>query len=154
MVDASSSRWIPIALLVLWLGVSALIFYSWARRRKARGVSLTHGLTPAKAAPAGERAVGETAAGCASHGGICCGLHEVCEKGLPKRTENLYFDDEELDRFTGRKADSYTEAEIEEFRQVMHTTLPHELTEWARCLGRRGVTLPTALRSELLERMP
>lgn len=135
------ARLLPIVLLLLWLGASALIFYAWARRRKARGAaaaaSATAGGTP-------------TTDGCTSHGGICCGLHEVCEKGLPKRSDDLYFDDEELDRFTGRTPDSYTPEEVDEFRRVMLTTLPEELTEWARCIGRRGITLPTSLRAELL----
>lgn len=156
MTDPASSRWIPIALLVLWLGVSALIFYAWAKRRKARGVKLTHGLRgPVPGSGASSDATPEaTSDGCASHGGICCGLHEVCEKGLPRRTEDLYYDDEELDRFSGRKPDSYTEAEIAEFREVMLTTLPAERTDWARCLGRRGITLPAPLRAELLSRLP
>ena len=54
----------------------------------------------------------------------CCGQHQICEKesllaAVSKQIE--YYDDEELDRFIGRSADSYTEEEAEEFREVLMT---------------------------------
>ena len=61
-----------------------------------------------------------------------------------------YFDDEELDRFQGRSADSYTEAEEEEFREVLYTTLTHEVGDWLRSLQLRGIELPESLRDEAL----
>lgn len=128
---------LPLVILLLWLGVSALIFYAWAKRRKARMA----------AAASGD--AGEGASSCGSHDGICCGMHDVCEKGLPKRTPDLYFDDEELDRYAGRKADSYTPDEIEEFREVILTTLPEERAKWLGCLGRRGITPPREILKEL-----
>jgi len=61
-----------------------------------------------------------------------------------------YFDDEDLDRFQGRTADAYTEAEEEEFREVLYTTLPREVGDWLRSLQLRGIELPESLRDEAL----
>ena len=61
-----------------------------------------------------------------------------------------HFDDEELDRFQGRTADAYTEAEEEEFREVLYTTLPREVGDWLRSLQLRGIELPESLRDEAL----
>ena len=82
---------------------------------------------------------------------ICCGQHAVCEKELLMKAAGEpieYFDDEELDRFQGRRADSYTEAEEEEFREVLYTTLTREVVDWMRSLQLRGIELPESLRDE------
>lgn len=78
---------------------------------------------------------------------ICCGLHEVCEKGLSSRAD-LYFDDEELDRFAGRAPESYTPEEIEEFREVLYTLPQPEVALWGNALTRRDISLPLPLRDE------
>lgn len=83
----------------------------------------------------------------------CCGQHAVCEKdsllaGIDADIE--YFDDEELDAFKGREADEYTDDEIEQFREVLLTLLPDDVAPWARSITRRGITLPSAVRDELL----
>lgn len=79
----------------------------------------------------------------------CCGRHVVCEKGmLPD--EELYYNDEELDRFTGRDPDRYDDNEIEEFREVLYTLRPGEVYSWGRALTRRDIALPTSLRDEWL----
>ena len=83
----------------------------------------------------------------------CCGIHITCEKdsliaGFDK--ELLYYDDEELDRYAGRQADSYTDAEIEEFRDVLLTLKPYDIAGWARSITTRGITLPAGVRDELL----
>ncbi len=61
-----------------------------------------------------------------------------------------YFDDEELDRFAGRGADSYSPQETEEFRDVLLTLLPADIAPWARSIQLRGITLPSEVREELL----
>lgn len=61
-----------------------------------------------------------------------------------------YFDDEELDRFRGRRADAYTEEEEDEFREVLYTTLTREVSDWLRSLQLRGIELPVGLRDEAL----
>ncbi|MCM1006029.1 MAG: phospholipase [Prevotella sp.] len=82
----------------------------------------------------------------------CCGMHAVCEKQLlsPVSAEYEYFDDEELDTFKGREADSYTEEEIEAFRDVLLTLPPEEVPEWSKSIQLRGITLPLPIRDELL----
>lgn len=83
----------------------------------------------------------------------CCGMHITCEKDsllASVSSEIEYYDDEELDRFKGRNADDYTEEEIEEFRNVLLTLLPHDIAGWGRSIQLRGITLPTPVRDELL----
>ena len=81
----------------------------------------------------------------------CCGLHEVCEKAADAIAENdLYYDDEELDAFRGRDADSYTEAEVDLFREVLLTLRRDELLAWEAALRERHLALPSQLRDELM----
>lgn len=82
----------------------------------------------------------------------CCGLHLVCEKDSlsPMSAEILYYDDEELDRFIGRDADSYSPDETEEFRDILMTLLPQDVTGWARSITQRNIQLPPDVRDELL----
>lgn len=88
----------------------------------------------------------------AEDGGICCGMHTVCEKTnlSPLTGEIVYYDDEELDRYRGREADSYTHEEIEEFRDVLLTLLPEDVAGWSRSIQVREINLPTEVRDELL----
>jgi len=78
---------------------------------------------------------------------VCCGRHAVCEKGL-LTAEELYYNDEELDRYTGREPESYTEDEIEEFREVLYTLRPDEVYAWGMALTQRNIPLPLPLRDE------
>lgn len=84
-------------------------------------------------------------------GGICCGRHLVCEKSLtPEPGEKIvYYDDEELDRFSGRESSCYSEEEMEEFREIMQTMRQEDLPGWARSLQLRGISFPLPLRDEL-----
>lgn len=85
-------------------------------------------------------------------GGECCGLHLVCEKDTltPLSDKILYYDDEELDRFIGRAADSYTFEEVEEFRDVLMTLRPEDVAGWARSITQRRLELPPDVKDELL----
>ncbi len=74
----------------------------------------------------------------------------MCEKGLSPTEGPVYFDDEELDRFAGRQPDSYTESEVEEFREVLYTLLPSDIYPWGASLTRRDIALPSSLRDEWL----
>lgn len=80
--------------------------------------------------------------------GTCCGKHSNCSKGYD--TANLYFDDEELDRFKGKKPEEYTEAEVEEFRHVLYTMREEEVENWAHCIETRGIELPGEIKEEIL----
>ena len=50
-----------------------------------------------------------------------------------------YFDDEELDSFIGRPADSYTDDETEQFSDVLYTMRQDEVAAWCRSLNLRGI---------------
>lgn len=65
-------------------------------------------------------------------------------------SEIIYFEDEELDRFKGKSSDSYTDAETEEFREVLYTMKPEEVPEWNRSLVLRGINLPNGIKDELM----
>ena len=94
----------------------------------------------------------ESIADATEDGGICCGMHTVCEKTnlSPLTGEIVYYDDEELDRYRGREADSYTPEEVEEFRDVLLTLLPEDVAGWSRSIQVREINLPTEVRDELL----
>lgn len=84
---------------------------------------------------------------------VCCGQHAVCEKdsllaAMSRQIE--YFDDEELDAYAGRGPESYTDAEVEQFRDVLLTLLPSDVAPWGRSLQLRGIELPHDVRDELL----
>ena len=81
----------------------------------------------------------------------CCGLHEVCEKDALRAAaakETDYYEDEELDRFRGRT--TFSEEEVEEFREVLYTMRPDEVASWVRSLEVRQVPLPNELKDEVL----
>ncbi|MDE6854253.1 MAG: phospholipase [Muribaculaceae bacterium] len=83
----------------------------------------------------------------------CCGMHITCEKDsllASVSSDVVYYDDEELDRFAGRHSDEYSEAEIEEFRDVLLTLLPDDIAGWGRSLQLRHIELPTQVRDELI----
>ncbi len=80
--------------------------------------------------------------------GECCGRHTNCAKGYDN--SNLYFEDEELDRFKGAKQEDYTDADIEEFRHVLYTMKTEEVDTWAHCLQTRGIEIPQEIKDEIL----
>lgn len=83
----------------------------------------------------------------------CCGQHEVCEKeallkAMSKEVE--YYDDEDLDQYIGRAADSYNDDEEEDFRDVLYTMNVRDVRGWVRSLQLRGIELPPDVRQEAL----
>lgn len=82
---------------------------------------------------------------------VCCGMHLVCEKTSLSivNDEILYYDDEELDRFAGRTPESYTNQEVEEFRDVLLTLLPQDVAGWAKSITLRRIELPLEVKDEL-----
>lgn len=83
----------------------------------------------------------------------CCGMHITCEKdslSTAASTEIVYYDDEELDSYAGRPADSYSDAETEQFRDILLTLLPDDIAGWARSLQLRNIEMPESVRQELL----
>lgn len=82
----------------------------------------------------------------------CCGQHETCEKdsllaAISKQIE--YYDDEELDRFRGKESNSYSEKEVDEFRDVLYTMKDDEVAGWVRSLQLRSVEIPDDLKDEV-----
>lgn len=85
--------------------------------------------------------------------GVCCGMHITCEKdslSTAVSTEIIYYDDEELDAYAGRPAESYSEEETEQFRDILLTLLPTDIAGWARSLQLRNIALPPEVSDELL----
>lgn len=79
-------------------------------------------------------------------GGECgmeCRLKEAMQ-------EVLYYDDEELDVYRGRPSDGYTDQETEEFRYVLETMFPREVSGWVRSLEQRGVAVPDGIKDEVI----
>lgn len=80
-------------------------------------------------------------------------MHIECEKDslLASVSDRIeYYDDEELDRFSGRAPSEYSDDEIEEFRDVLLTLQPYDIAGWGRSLQLRGIELPPAVKDELL----
>lgn len=85
--------------------------------------------------------------------GECCGMHVICERDSllsAVSTKITYYDDEELDAYAGRTPDSYSDEEIEQFRDILLTLLPDDIAGWARSIQLRGIALPSCVRDELL----
>lgn len=97
--------------------------------------------------PASATDADATASQTETDGEECCGLHAVCEKKITD-SEPLYFDDEELDRYSGREPQTYTQEEVEEFREVLYTLLPEDVYSWGASLTLRNISLPVQLRDE------
>ncbi|MCM1036114.1 MAG: phospholipase [Bacteroides sp.] len=101
--------------------------------------------------PDDEPATADTAGG--DDNGECCGMHITCERdsllaSVSPQVE--YFDDEELDAYRGRRADAYSDTEIEQFRDILLTLQPDDIAPWARSVQLRGIELPAPVREELL----
>lgn len=90
--------------------------------------------------------------GCADE---ACGLRSICpsEQLLAGecRQEIIYYDDEELDIFKGRDAESYTPDEVEQWRDVLYTLQASDLLGWGQSVKHRGLVMPTAIRDEFMQ---
>lgn len=91
-----------------------------------------------------ETAVKTDCASCSAGAGKC--LQECAMEAAVADIE--YFDDEELDRFRGRRSDGYTDEEAAEFAEVMYTMRPEEVKDWLQSLRLRCVSLPDQLKDE------
>ncbi|MBR1401893.1 MAG: hypothetical protein IJ562_10025 [Prevotella sp.] len=82
----------------------------------------------------------------------CNGDNDKCEQEcmMEAATKDIvYFDDEELDAFRSRTAGSYTDAEAEQFREIVYTMKQAEVKEWTRSLSLRGIELPNQVKDEV-----
>lgn len=85
--------------------------------------------------------------------GTCDGTNTKCEQEcmMEAATREIeYYDDEELDRYRGRRSDEYTDDEVHEFADVLYTMRPDEVAGWNRSLILRGINLPDALKDEVI----
>ncbi len=82
----------------------------------------------------------------------CCGQHLVCEREtlLNSSDEIIYYDDENLDCYAHRSAESYTAAETADFEEVFNTLRDIDVAGWCRSLQLRGIELPYPVRDEAL----
>lgn len=131
---------ITLYLLAAILGVGAIL-YAEHRRYLRRHTGTDDGSEPSQ--PDTQASKDEE----------CCGMHITCERDslLAAVSQKIeYYDDEELDRHAGKDAAAYTEAEIEEFRDILLTMQPADIAGWARSLQLRNIALPEAVRDELI----
>ncbi len=128
-------------ILVVTLAIGVLL-WAWERYRTQRhGPSLHHHSDQPTSQPHNNTTPQPPS--------VCCGLHAICEKTGQINEPPVYYDDEELDRFAGRDAADYTDAETEEFRDVLLTLLPSDAPGWSISLEKRRINLPATLRPEL-----
>ena len=130
-------------IILLALVVTGVVLYLFHRRDVRRGTDQAPTMGPMP-----DRVQDED-----GDDSACCGMHVTCEKDsllASVSPDVVYFDDEELDRFRGRGADEYSDAEIEEFRDVLLTLIPSDIAPWGRSLQLRGITLPAPVKEELL----
>jgi len=83
----------------------------------------------------------------------CDGQNSKCEQEcmMEAATKPIeYFDDEELDAFAGRSANSYSDDEAEQFRYVFETMRTDEVARWARSLNLRNIELPNQVKDEVM----
>ena len=82
----------------------------------------------------------------------CCGAHEICEKEtlISANAEIVYYQDEELDKFSFKLPDCYTNEEIEQFREILFTMRDYEVAGWLRSLQLRNIAPPDIVREEAL----
>ena len=81
----------------------------------------------------------------------CCGEHEVCERDslLAAVSKDIdYYDDEELDMYSGTVSSEYDEKAVEEFREVLYTMQEVEVAGWLRSLQLRNINLPDQIKDE------
>ena len=120
--------------------VLLIILYRLERYNRTRKLSPDQTEQPEPSIPAGE----------------CCGKHAVCEKqklAEARMRSAQYFDDEDLDRFKGRRSDKYTDQEVEEFRYVLYTMQQNEVRDWMECLQAREIEIPDELKEECYSMM-
>ncbi len=78
-----------------------------------------------------------------------CGMQVVCNKSVSD-ARIIYFEDEELDLFRDRQSDSYSDSEVAQFSEVLHTLQPQEVSAWLNSLCARKVQLPVSLRTQAI----
>lgn len=134
---------LSLILLAVIVGVGALLYIEHRLYLKKKGRELSDMSDMSDMSDQSDSAADEE----------CCGMHITCEKDsllASVSPDVVYYDDEELDRFAGRRPEDYTDEEIEEFRDVLLTLLPADIAGWGRSLQLRHIELPQQVRDELI----
>lgn len=118
----------------------ALVYYLFWRHRKASQKHLSISEMLKNADQWGEPQ--KNCTGCGKNG--CCGGHSHVQHKQQKK-QPTYYDDEELDRYIGRPATSYSTEEIAAFQEVYDTLLAEDREGWLASIRERGIELPKAL---------
>lgn len=131
-----------IALLGALVIVGAILWLNDLRDRKRH---------PLEAAQEDEKPIPKADAACSDDS---CTLRDVCPsqmllEGMMKG-EITYYDDQELDAYRGRTADGYTDAEVEQWRDVLYTLQAQNLMGWEQSVKRRGLVMPRAVHDEFI----
>lgn len=100
-----------------------------------------HGDGPVVVAPASD---------CATCADPAAGCEQVCMMAAATKPIE-YFEDEELDVYKGRRSDTYTDDETQEFAEVLETLRPDEVKAWNRSLILRGINMPDGIKDEYIE---
>lgn len=133
--------------IIVALGVLVFLLRRFGSDRTGTGTDADRMTTDKAGAP--NEGI-ETPADCGKSGcGVTCFCDDVTLRRAV-RTEIEYFDDEELDDYRGIEADNYTEAQVEDFNEVLTTLKPSEVGDWMRSLQLRGIALPASLKDEAL----
>lgn len=97
-----------------------------------------------------DKGVQEEVKYCKTTGGVCCGGGgEHCHHKQSAEQHFTYYEDEELDHYRGRAADSYSEGEIAEWREVYATLRSEEVSGWLKSIQERGLQLPASIEKEI-----
>lgn len=83
----------------------------------------------------------------------CCGGTSCFNAKDKERPLLVYFEDQELDRFRRRSGEDYTETELAEWSEVLHTLNPNELAPWKQSITLRRLPMPKEIRDELEQQL-
>ncbi len=142
---------LSLILLAVIVGVGALLYIEHRLYLKRKGRELSDKSDMSDRSDMSDSTSDSTADSAAEE--ECCGMHITCEKDsllASVSPDVVYYDDEELDRFAGRRPEDYTDEEIEEFRDILLTLLPADIAGWGRSLQLRQIELPQQVRDELI----
>ena len=83
---------------------------------------------------------------CEVENGGSCEVEDCLKLAVKRDVE--YYDDEELDAFSGMASDSYDDEQIAAFAEVLGTMQPDDVPGWLHSLELRGIALPDQLKDE------
>ena len=140
---------LPLTLLLVGLIIVAVIVHYvrlWLLGDAQEDATLKDKADQQNAAENNNLSLDATCRGCAAESEACYADKMLGEHAL----DIVYYDDEELDRYKGTSASDYSPEQTEEFREVLTTMRPSEITDWLHSLQLRGIELPDSLKDEVI----